>query len=445
MAWLCSTFLLLVLVYCGCAFLEAGPPFTFSVHDVDMLLKLARFYKGKPISFEKGDVNELLQRHKQYACLPIKEITSVHKYEGDGTFEDMKMFIDVHTGFGGDTHYLEYLELTKKNMEATGSVCEEKRLDDVDLLEYMLEKRKPVVLKQAAKYLKDLDIWNLDQLRAASGEKKVWVKVSDSKIFEGIEKASKWQNNDEAVANIPKEVKDSLGETIDLVVVRPYHFSLRFDEFVDLLRQPNETCKASYYLEYFPSKDVFPQFEKPDFISALPLVERHQNIWLGDGNTVGKLHFDEYENLMMSLRGTKEFILFDERSNLYERHLREGKLCFDPSQCRFERRSLPEQTAMVMSPVDLDDIDTKRFPQFNSSRATVCKVDEGDVLYVPSFFWHEVVSSPSESERMNLAINWWFEPLWKKEFPCDTCEIQPNRIVYEKLFKQRFEKSQLKE
>ncbi len=62
-----------------------------------------------------------------------------------------------------------------------------------------------------------------------------------------------------------------------------------------------------------------------------------------------------------------------------------------------------------------------------------------------SFWWHEVESVPSEHEhampvhsrkhygadrltaanasvvRLNVAINYWFEPLFTKQFPCKTC------------------------
>lgn len=35
-----------------------------------------------------------------------------------------------------------------------------------------------------------------------------------------------------------------------------------------------------------------------------------------------------------------------------------------------------------------------------------CKVEEGDLLYLPAFYWHEVVSYASQSfPRHNLAVS----------------------------------------
>jgi hypothetical protein len=35
-------------------------------------------------------------------------------------------------------------------------------------------------------------------------------------------------------------------------------------------------------------------------------------------------------------------------------------------------------------------------------------LEEGDVLYLPAFWHHEVRSEPDDVEQLNLAINYWF-------------------------------------
>lgn len=37
-----------------------------------------------------------------------------------------------------------------------------------------------------------------------------------------------------------------------------------------------------------------------------------------------------------------------------------------------------------------------------------CTVEEGEVLFIPSFWWHEVKSFPNVTEGRNLAINFWY-------------------------------------
>ena len=49
----------------------------------------------------------------------------------------------------------------------------------------------------------------------------------------------------------------------------------------------------------------------------------------------------------------------------------------------------------------------KRFPRFAEARPVNCTIDEGDILFMPSFWWHEVYSWPNEQEKRNLAVNYW--------------------------------------
>jgi len=36
-----------------------------------------------------------------------------------------------------------------------------------------------------------------------------------------------------------------------------------------------------------------------------------------------------------------------------------------------------------------------------------CNIMEGDVLYMPAFWWHEVQSRPNPEEKRNVAVNFW--------------------------------------
>lgn len=62
---------------------------------------------------------------------------------------------------------------------------------------------------------------------------------------------------------------------------------------------------------------------------------------------------------------------------------------------------------MVMSPVDITQPDLRRFPLFAKATPYHCNIKEGDVLYMPAFWWHEVQSQPDYSEMRNLAVNFW--------------------------------------
>ena len=75
----------------------------------------------------------------------------------------------------------------------------------------------------------------------------------------------------------------------------------------------------------------------------------HQNIWLGNGKTLGRLHFDPYDNLLTMVAGQKHVDLFAPHRNerLYEGHIREAQLEFSLDTGRFARTNLLDSTSMV--------------------------------------------------------------------------------------------------
>ena len=109
------------------------------------------------------------------------------------------------------------------------------------------------------------------------------------------------------------------------------------------------------------------------------------------------------------ISGTKQLFLYEPHDNtkLYEAHIQEATLDYNPTNKKFRHKKLLESTSMVMSPVDILKPDYQRFPKFKEARALNCTINEGDVLFMPSFWWHEVQSSPSREEPRNVAVNFW--------------------------------------
>jgi len=166
--------------------------------------------------------------------------------------------------------------------------------------------------------------------------------------------------------------------------------------------------------------------------------------------------------------GKKIFYLFHPHNNenLYEGHIREGELIYDIKTKKFIRSKLLDSTSMVMSPVNILKPNYTEYPKFSAARPMTCEVDEGDMLYLPAFWWHEVQSKPptapttitSKCERtrekeeecqpfsisLNIAINFWYNPLYQKEFPCNDCPLYYNYNDYQDIL-QKFSSSSKKE
>ena len=105
----------------------------------------------------------------------------------------------------------------------------------------------------------------------------------------------------------------------DEVLVRPPETHMRLADLLTLLRAPTS---ETFYLEY----NALHQYLGGAMRSKVPLPPQAAqlrplltNLWLGKGATVSPLHYDEYENLLAQVRGTKELLLFPpaDHRNLY--------------------------------------------------------------------------------------------------------------------------------
>ena len=72
----------------------------------------------------------------------------------------------------------------------------------------------------------------------------------------------------------------------------------------------------------------------------------------GDGQTLGKLHYDHYENALAMVKGAKEVILFDPRNNhqLYATQLQQAQFEVTKNNGSYELvpRGLQERNCIVI-------------------------------------------------------------------------------------------------
>lgn len=143
--------------------------------------------------------------------------------------------------------------------------------------------------------------WTNEYLTSTYGKNKVRVAFAPNAEYEGCEKASDFE--DFRYFKFPDSVKEQLPFP-DLVVVRPAFMNLKFAEFMSLLEKTRQTSQGenvSAYLEYSSIPSHLPELEK-DVIempfAAGILKRRHLNIWLSNGKTLGKLHFDPFDNFL---------------------------------------------------------------------------------------------------------------------------------------------------
>lgn len=136
------------------------------------------------------------------------------------------------------------------------------------------------------------------------------------------------------------------------------------------------------YVSFLPIFEVMPQLKADIPMRELfgPLTITSQSAWIGPAGTITGLHTDHFPNLLTQLRGRK------------------GVILFPPSPLDRLYRSPKFEVATTLSPIDLREPDWERFPRLREQRPLVCILEAGDGLYIPTGWWHYVVSeTPSIS------------------------------------------------
>ena len=302
-------------------------------------------------------------------------------------------------------------------------------LSSKDFVESFAGVMRPVVIRNAALEWPAMTLWQDDAyLVERVGEEEVRVKFAvDGETFEGTEDVALWPGSEDA---IPAGVRAQL-ESPDRVVVRPVDEGMSFRDFVDRDDGYVEYLAMSTYVEALLEDVNQGLFSFASFFE----LAMSPNLWMGHGDTSGKLHMDPYDNLLTVLRGVKHVTLYDPlaNENLYEGHMREAFLGRDPETGKVIRKRLGDSTAMVMSPVDPKAPDLERYPRFANAKPYHCTVRPGDALFMPSFFWHEVDTEADERTGTSLAVNAWFKPIFDKDFPCASCRPYASR-TYDAIF-----------
>jgi len=255
--------------------------------------------------------------------------------------------------------------------------------------------------------------WDLEYLWRRAANSTVKVYVSPDGEYEAVRRAGEVVGDERVCA--------ACADADELVLMRPAETELRLEHFLWLVDGYANPERARFYLQKHPVRkwrlspnagersladDVKPA---PHEQLAPYLRLAHELLWLsGPGTcTTGPLHYDENENLHAVVRGRKVFELFHPSEGagaLYDgqrmrsRHylwrwlpeaMRGLLLALDPSQM--------QPSYQPFSPVRLRSPDVAKHPAFAHSRRLLCEVSEGDVLFIPSHWWHEVTAVPDES------------------------------------------------
>jgi hypothetical protein len=109
---------------------------------------------------------------------------------------------------------------------------------------------------------------------------------------------------------------------------------------------------------------------------------KRSKFWLSGAGLITPLHYDAVETFHWVVRGSKRFVCY-----------RPGVRAYYPYPAR--------SSAPFISRVDPDDPQPEIFPRFKAAQPLEFSLEEGEILYLPTYWWHQVYSEGG----VNISIN----------------------------------------
>ena len=135
--------------------------------------------------------------------------------------------------------------------------------------------------------------------------------------------------------------------------------------------------------------DIKDDYRLPEMIEEKGILRG--KFWLSGPGLITPLHYDPVETLHWVVRGTKRFV------------------CYRPGVGRYYPFPFGS-TAPFISQVDPDHPRPDQFPRFPRADAVEFRVQPGELLYLPAYWWHQVYSEGA----VNVSVNFvWFASRWK--------------------------------
>ena len=201
---------------------------------------------------------------------------------------------------------------------------------------------RPVVLRGAIDEWPAMKLWSRDYFKRRFGHRRVpAVRKKNGTLYD-----PKAGLNYETVSVADYVDLLAAGNPIDLYMLFRVHEAM--PELLDDVVRPSYCADAGWFRSRF---------------------------WFGGPGTKGPLHRDLPQNLYAQIVGQKRFVLLDRRlTHMVHRH---SFLSGVPNY----------------SPVDADAPDLVRHPRFRDAPLMVATLEPGDLLFIPSLWWHQACSS----------------------------------------------------
>ncbi|XP_045471253.1 bifunctional peptidase and (3S)-lysyl hydroxylase JMJD7-like [Harmonia axyridis] len=258
-----------------------------------------------------------------------------------------------------------------------------------------VSKNKPLVIKNGCIDCPAYGKWSIEYFRSIISNKEVTVAITPNGYADGIAESS------------------YNGETTKYFIL-PEEKAMKMGEFLDNIVNPQENyvCyiqKQNSNLNDFPelSDDIGEGYSWAS--KAFGTEPENINFWMGDQRAITSMHKDPYENLYCVIDGSKDFILISPTDLPYVPYEEFDVAKYENvNPCSYKiTRELENNVQASIKWIAVDPLDEKsidKYPQFEKARIYKVHLEKGDMLYLPSLWFHHVRQSHG-----CIAVNFWYD------------------------------------
>ncbi|XP_011873648.1 PREDICTED: jmjC domain-containing protein 7 [Vollenhovia emeryi] len=259
-----------------------------------------------------------------------------------------------------------------------------------------VSKNVPLVIRGGVKHWPAVNKWSVSYFRQVLGDEKVSVAVTPNGYADAI-------------------VEQDDGKEF---FVMPEERLLAMSEFLDRLENTRED--SVFYIQQQNSNFIC-NFRKlwPDAATEISWASKAfgkqpdaVNFWMGDARAVTSMHKDPYENIYCVVSGEKNFILhpptdlpwipYRNYPSAVYKEREPGKWIVD--SIGNETADSEKITSTPWICVDPLNPNYEKSPEYRNTHRLKVTLGAGDVLYLPSLWFHYVRQS-----HACIAINYWYD------------------------------------
>ncbi|XP_005751823.1 bifunctional peptidase and (3S)-lysyl hydroxylase JMJD7 [Pundamilia nyererei] len=245
---------------------------------------------------------------------------------------------------------------------------------------------KPCIIRNAFSHWPALAKWSPDYLREKVGSKVISVAVTPNGYADAV-------NGDRFV--MPEERQMSFSSVLDII-------EGKVDKGGGVFYVQKQ---CSNLLQELPELTADVQPHIAWMSTALGKLPDAVNFWLGEANAITSMHKDHYENLYCVVSGEKHFVLMPPTDRPFIPYgLFQPAVYHQRDDGEFEVIDQSDSEMVPWIPLDPLNPDLERFPQYRRARPLHCSVKAGEMLYLPSLWFHHVQQSHG-----CIAVNFWYD------------------------------------